>query len=192
MQAPAFQMLDLAGKNTLERGAETHKDAGISIQIVAPAITVQFGQAKRKCPGKLKTLSGEAERVSEWLRIKRSGANYVTRLKSLGTLEQIELHGFTFVKGAIPVLLYGGEMDEHIFASGALNETVSFSPVEPLHCTLLSHKKLLSPFREEFILPAPVEAPMFRSTPSSTGRTRSRSRVRASPLQRPRLRLRRR
>ncbi len=62
-------MLDLAGKNPLERGAETLKDAGISIQIVAPAITVQFGQAKRKCPGKLKTLSGEAERVSEWLRI---------------------------------------------------------------------------------------------------------------------------
>jgi hypothetical protein len=35
-------------------------------------------------------------------------------------------------------------MYKHVFASGALNEPVPFSPVEPLHCTLLSHKKLLS------------------------------------------------
>ena len=147
MQAAAFQMLDLAGENPLERAAETLNHRRIIIQI-----------ACARCRGapwsgetimstistELKTLSGEAERVSEWLRIKGSGANHVTRLESLGTLEQIELHGFTFVKGAVAVLLYGGEMHKHVLASGALNEPVPFSPVEPLHCTLLSHKKLLS------------------------------------------------
>jgi hypothetical protein len=70
-------------------------------------------------------------------------------------------------------------MNKHIFASGALYETIALSPVEPLHCTLLSHKKLLSPERIEFILPALVEALAAESTPSSAWKNRLRYRVRA-------------
>jgi hypothetical protein len=36
-------------------------------------------------------------------------------------------------------------MNEDVFPSGPLDKTVSFSPVEPLHSTLLSHNELLSP-----------------------------------------------
>jgi hypothetical protein len=74
-----------------------------------------------------------------------SGADYVTRLESLGALQQIELHGFALVQRAITILLDGGEMNEDIFPCGPLDKTISFSPVKPLHCTLLSHNELLSP-----------------------------------------------
>jgi len=40
-------------------------------------------------------------------------------------------------------------MDENIFARWPLNESIAFRPVKPLYCTLLSHKKLLSPLRIE-------------------------------------------
>jgi hypothetical protein len=73
-----------------------------------------------------------------------SGANDVTRLEPLGALQQIELHGFALVQRAIAILLDGGEMNEDILTSGPLDKTVSFSPVEPLYCTLLSHNELLS------------------------------------------------
>jgi hypothetical protein len=74
-----------------------------------------------------------------------SGADDVTRLEPLGALQQIELHGFALVQRAVPILLDGGEMNEDIFPCGPLDKTISFSPVKPLYCTLLSHNKLLSP-----------------------------------------------
>src|SRR5271166_4489257 len=73
-----------------------------------------------------------------------SGADDVTRLEPLGALQQIELHGFALVQRAVPILLDGGEMNEDVFPCRPLDKTVSFSPVKPLHCTLLSHDKLLS------------------------------------------------
>jgi hypothetical protein len=36
-------------------------------------------------------------------------------------------------------------MNEDVFPCGPLDKTVSFSPVKPFHCTLLSHNELLSP-----------------------------------------------
>jgi hypothetical protein len=74
-----------------------------------------------------------------------SGADDVTRLEPLGALQQIEFHGFALVQRAIAVLLDGGKMNEDIFPGGALDKSIPFRPVEPLHCTLLSHNELLSP-----------------------------------------------
>jgi len=66
-------------------------------------------------------------------------------------LKQIELDGFALIQRAVAVLLDGGEMNEDIFPCGPLDKTVSFSPVEPLYCSLLSHNELLSPLpRLEF------------------------------------------
>jgi len=64
-------------------------------------------------------------------------ADDVRRLQTFGALEQLELYNLAFVEGAISVLLDHGEMDEHVFAGGALDESVSFGSVKPLHCTLL-------------------------------------------------------
>jgi hypothetical protein len=74
-----------------------------------------------------------------------SGADDVTRLEPLGALQQIELHGFALVQRAVTILLDGGEMNEDVFPCGPLDKTISFSPVKPLYCTLLSHNELLSP-----------------------------------------------
>jgi hypothetical protein len=80
-----------------------------------------------------------------------SGADDVTRLEPLGALQQIELDGFALIQRAVTILLDSGEMNEDILPSGPLDKTVSFSPVKPLHSTLLSHNELLSPLpRLEF------------------------------------------
>ena len=63
----------------------------------------------------------------------------VSCLKAFGAFEQVELHGFTFIQRSVAVLLDCGEVDEHIFPRGALDESISLRPVEPLHCTFLSH-----------------------------------------------------
>jgi hypothetical protein len=62
-------------------------------------------------------------------------------LKALGALEQIELYGFTFIQGAVSVLLDSGEMDKHVLARGALDKSVSLCSVEPLYSSLLSHRE---------------------------------------------------
>jgi hypothetical protein len=94
---------------------------------------------------KQETLPEKSERVGESGLFRLSGANDVTRLEPLGALQQIELHGFALIQRAVTILLDGGEMNEDVFACGPLDKTVSFSPVEPFHCTLLSHNELLSP-----------------------------------------------
>src|ERR1700675_3102041 len=73
----------------------------------------------------------------------------VCRLKAFGALQQIKLHGLTFIERAVAVLLDGGEVHEYIFSRGALDESISFRPVEPLHCTFLSHGKYSFHNREE-------------------------------------------
>src|SRR5438105_1165366 len=70
---------------------------------------------------------------------------------------QMRVFAPTDAGGSLPNARFGGEMHKHVLASGALNEPVPFSPVEPLHCTLLSHKKAPFAHREEFILPAPAK-----------------------------------
>src|SRR6266850_3256672 len=77
--------------------------------------------------------------------VKLNGAHDVACLEALGAFEQIELHGLALVQSAITVLLNGGEMHEYVFAGGPLDEAKTLGSVEPLHCSLLSHKLLLSP-----------------------------------------------
>jgi len=88
-------------------------------------------------------------------------ADHVGRLEALGALEQIKLHRFAFVERAVTILLNRREMDEHVFTSGALDEPVTFCPVEPLHCTLLSHKNSFQRIAKNSFFPALVEAPGF-------------------------------
>jgi hypothetical protein len=73
--------------------------------------------------------------------VRRLCADDVCRLEALGALQQVKLHGLTLVERAVAVLLDCGEVHEHIFPRGALDESIPFRPVEPLHCTFLSHGK---------------------------------------------------
>ena len=82
-----------------------------------------------------------SERVCELVGEILCGAYDVARLEALRAFQQIELDGLTFIQRAVAVLLDGREMHEHILAGGALDESVSLRPVEPLHSTLLSHKE---------------------------------------------------
>jgi len=88
-------------------------------------------------------------------------ADDVCRLEAFGALQQVKLHGLTLVQGAVAVLLDRGEVHEHVFSRGALDKSIPFRPVEPLHCTFLSHEK--TPFTncEEFVLQ------LSRSSPRS-------------------------
>jgi hypothetical protein len=90
---------------------------------------------------------------------------HITCLKALWPLKQIELNCFAFVQRAIPVFLNGGEMNENVLPGRALDEPVSFSPIEPLYCALLSHKKLLSNLPRDLTSASSVEH-MLRITPS--------------------------
>src|SRR5271169_4596058 len=83
----------------------------------------------------------------------RLGADDVARLKAFGAFEQIELHGLTLVERAVAVLLNGGEMHEDVFSRGALDESISLRPVEPLYCSLLSHRK--TPFPSSLRISSP-------------------------------------
>ena len=67
-------------------------------------------------------------------------ADDVGCLEAFRSLQQIKLHGLTFIQSTIAVFLNGGKVNEHVFSGGPLDEAVSFSPVEPLDCTLLSHE----------------------------------------------------
>ena len=92
------------------------------------------------------------------------GADDVARLKAFGAFEQIELHGLTLVQRAIAVLLNRGEMYENVLPRGALDKTISLRPVEPLHCSLLSHKTPPLSLRIRS-LDFPIVAPRERSSP---------------------------
>jgi hypothetical protein len=57
-------------------------------------------------------------------------------------------------------------MHEHILSRGALDESVSLRPVEPLHSTLLSHKDYsFRLIKELFFRPSSV-CPGRQDTPS--------------------------
>ncbi len=66
-------------------------------------------------------------------------ADDVSCLEAFWPLQQVKLDRFPLIEGAIAVFLDGGKMNENIFTRGTLDEAVSFRPVEPLYCTLLSH-----------------------------------------------------
>lgn len=69
-----------------------------------------------------------------------SDADYVGRLEALGALQQVKLHRFALVERAIAVFLNSGKMHKYVFSGGALDKAISFRPVKPLDCPLLSHK----------------------------------------------------
>ena len=81
--------------------------------------------------------------------VRRLCADDVGRLEAFGAFEQVKLHGLTLVQGAVAVLLDGGEVHEYIFPRGALDKSIPLRPVEPLHCTFLSHGKNSFHNREE-------------------------------------------
>lgn len=87
-----------------------------------------------------KTLSAKLRGLLNGGRSAALDANYIGRLKALGAFQEIELHCFAFVQRAISVLLDRRKMYEDVLPGGALDKTVSFCPIEPLHCALLSHK----------------------------------------------------
>src|ERR1039458_3927023 len=60
-------------------------------------------------------------------------------------------------------------MHEHILARGALDESVSLRPVEPLHSTLLSHKETPFPSSLRIILPSLAGLP-DRGSPQNSAR----------------------
>src|SRR5215467_10683861 len=82
-------------------------------------------------------LRGSAER---WGNSGDSSTNYVAGLIALGTFEQVELDSLSFIQCAVAIFLNGGEMYEHVLAGGALDKSITLGSVEPLHCTLLSHR----------------------------------------------------
>ena len=95
-------------------------------------------------------------------------ADDVSSLKALGAFEEIKLHGLALVERAVPVLLDRGEMHEHILPRGALDKSITLRPVEPLHCSLLSHgKNSFHPIAKNSSPECPIEAPAGRGAPSS-------------------------
>jgi ABC-type branched-subunit amino acid transport system permease subunit len=66
-------------------------------------------------------------------------AGDVRCLQALGALGDFEFHRLAFVQRLIPVHLNRGEVDENVFAGLALDESVAFAGIEPLHCSLFFH-----------------------------------------------------
>src|SRR5712692_9051704 len=64
-------------------------------------------------------------------------------------------------------------MNENVLPGRALDEPVSFSPVKPLYCALLSHKKLLSTLLCDLTSASSVEL-MLRTTPLQRKRKHNR------------------
>src|SRR6266404_2095763 len=123
-------------------------------------------------PGRVCKLSGAVVRdpKTRRFRVFRVGelaAADVGCLKTFRSFQQIEFDGFALVQSAIPVFLDGGEVNENIFTCGPLDKTISFCPVEPLYCTLLSHKS--TPFASIDLLSALREAWRLNIPPQRAG-----------------------
>ena len=67
-------------------------------------------------------------------------AHYVKRVQPLGTLLALEIDRIPLIQGLETTLLNRREMHKYVFASGTLDETVSFGAIEPFHYTTFSHK----------------------------------------------------
>ena len=77
-------------------------------------------------------------------------ASDVRCLEALRPLHAFELNRFAFIERPVAGFLDGGEVHEHVFASGTLNEAVPFGTVKPLNCTPLSHRR--TPFASKMNL----------------------------------------
>ena len=63
----------------------------------------------------------------------------VRSLQALRPAGDFEFNRLSFVQRLIPLRLNRGEMDENVLAGLALDESIAFAGVEPLHYSLLSH-----------------------------------------------------
>jgi len=57
-------------------------------------------------------------------------------LPALGSLDDVELDGLTFLEAAEALILNGGVVNEHIFAVLTADKTVTLGVIEPLNCSL--------------------------------------------------------
>src|ERR1700730_5374043 len=64
---------------------------------------------------------------------------HVLSLQTLGTLLDLELNLRSFIQTPVTVSLDGREMHEYIVATGALDESIAFGSVKPLHSTFFFH-----------------------------------------------------
>src|SRR5467141_4027796 len=77
----------------------------------------------------------------------------VFSLIALRSLFDLEFDHLAFVECLVSLHLYGGEVNEYVFARLALNETITFRCVKPLHYTLFSAHLLDSSFMSDRYLP---------------------------------------
>jgi hypothetical protein len=67
-------------------------------------------------------------------------ANYVGGLEALGAGGNFKFNGLSFVQRLVTFRLNGGKMYEDVFAGLALDKSISFACVKPLHGTLFFHR----------------------------------------------------
>ena len=106
------------------------------------------GRISRKRKGPVR---GSGTRPSEQLPDLCSGDAF--SLIALGALFDLKFDHLAFVQRLISVHLNGGEVNEHVFARLALDETIAFGCVKPLHYTLFSAQRLDSSFMSGRYLP---------------------------------------
>ena len=71
-----------------------------------------------------------------------SGLGDVPCLRTLWTVNDLELDCLTLFKGPEAVTTDGGVMDEHVTATLALNEPVALGVVEPLDLACDAHRSI--------------------------------------------------
>jgi hypothetical protein len=62
--------------------------------------------------------------------------SYVRCLQALGAASDFEFNRLPFVQRLVPLRLNRGEVDENVLAGRALDESKSFTCIEPLDCSL--------------------------------------------------------
>src|SRR6266851_6036168 len=77
----------------------------------------------------------------------------VFSLIALRSLFDLELDHLAFVECLVSLHLNGGEVNEYVFARLALDETITFRCIKPLHYTLFSAHLLDSSFMSDRYLP---------------------------------------
>jgi hypothetical protein len=66
----------------------------------------------------------------------------VGSLQALRAAGNLEFDWLSLVEGAVALRLDGGEMDEHVLAALALDETKALAGVKPLYYTLFFHRSV--------------------------------------------------
>lgn len=75
----------------------------------------------------------------EWLHTRD-----VCCLQALGTFRDLEFHRLSFVERFVSISLNRGEVDKHVLTGLTLDESETFSRIEPLNCSLFFHSNSYS------------------------------------------------